>query len=183
VPPTGGLRKRQATRRPPVRCEILFVTLTTQCSDDALRRYRDIPPYLAPASHSGRGITFSKLQLSEEPNVMVPEDSSQEVPVSSCPTLAASVAGSSTAAKNILMNYTGIKVPTLVVMKSSVFWDITPCSPLKVNRHFRGTYCLHHQGQISLPATCFTLVSTLAYLTLKIEICSSKTLVDFEQTM
>jgi hypothetical protein len=33
------------------------------------------------------------------------------------------------------------------IKKSTIFWDITPCSPLKVNRHFGGTYllatCLH----------------------------------------
>jgi hypothetical protein len=28
-----------------------------------------------------------------------------------------------------------------------VFWDITPCSLLKVNQRFRGTCCLHLQGQ------------------------------------
>jgi hypothetical protein len=28
-------------------------------------------------------------------------------------------------------------------MKSSIFWDITPCSPLKVNRRFGETYRLH----------------------------------------
>jgi hypothetical protein len=28
----------------------------------------------------------------------------------------------------------GFEVLTGVVMKSSVFWDITPCSPLKVSR-------------------------------------------------
>jgi hypothetical protein len=31
-------------------------------------------------------------------------------------------------------------------MKSTVFWDITPYSPLKVNPHFGGTYRLHLQG-------------------------------------
>jgi hypothetical protein len=25
-------------------------------------------------------------------------------------------------------------------MKSSIFWDITPCTPLKINRRFGGTY-------------------------------------------
>jgi hypothetical protein len=35
-----------------------------------------------------------------------------------------------------------------------VFWDITPCSPLKVNRRFGGTYRLHLQGR-ALLATCF----------------------------
>jgi hypothetical protein len=28
---------------------------------------------------------------------------------------------------------------------SSIFWDITPCSPLKVNRRFGGTFRLHLQ--------------------------------------
>jgi hypothetical protein len=36
-------------------------------------------------------------------------------------------------------------------MKSSIFWDITPCSPLRFNRRFGGTYRLHLQGgRISL---------------------------------
>jgi hypothetical protein len=32
-----------------------------------------------------------------------------------------------------------------MVMKSIIFWDVMPHSPLKVNRHFGGTYrlCLH----------------------------------------
>jgi hypothetical protein len=34
-----------------------------------------------------------------------------------------------------------------VVMKSSTFWDITPCSPLKVNWRFWGTCCFHLQGR------------------------------------
>jgi hypothetical protein len=32
------------------------------------------------------------------------------------------------------------------IIKSIIFWDITPWSPLKVNRHFGGTCCLHLQG-------------------------------------
>jgi hypothetical protein len=32
-------------------------------------------------------------------------------------------------------------------MKSTIFWDITPCSLLKVKRHSRGTYHLHLQCQ------------------------------------
>jgi hypothetical protein len=31
--------------------------------------------------------------------------------------------------------------------KSINFWDITPCSPLSVNRRFGGTYRLHLQGR------------------------------------
>jgi hypothetical protein len=31
-------------------------------------------------------------------------------------------------------------------LKSTIFWDITPFSPLKVNRRFERTYRLHLQG-------------------------------------
>jgi hypothetical protein len=34
-----------------------------------------------------------------------------------------------------------------VVSKSSIFWDITPFSPLKVNQGFGGTCRLHLLGQ------------------------------------
>jgi hypothetical protein len=34
---------------------------------------------------------------------------------------------------------------TIYLLKSTVFWDITPCSPLKVNRRFGRTYRLHLQ--------------------------------------
>jgi hypothetical protein len=30
-----------------------------------------------------------------------------------------------------------------------IFWDITPCSPLKVNRRFGRTYDLHLQNRVS----------------------------------
>jgi hypothetical protein len=41
-------------------------------------------------------------------------------------------------------------VLTAVVIKSSVFWDITLCSPLKFNRRFGGTCRLHfHSRRIS----------------------------------
>jgi hypothetical protein len=40
----------------------------------------------------------------------------------------------------------GFEVLTAVVMKSTIFRDITPCSPLKVNRRFGGTYRLNLQG-------------------------------------
>jgi hypothetical protein len=43
----------------------------------------------------------------------------------------------------------GSEVLTAVVVKSTIFWDITPCSLLSVNRGFGGTYRLH------LFATCF----------------------------
>jgi hypothetical protein len=83
-------------------------------------------------------------------------------------------------------------------MKSTVFWDITPCSPLKANRRSGGTYTylLHLQGQgisrarnqreasrACLPPAS-TLISCSAYsLTQKMEaICSTETSVDFHRT-
>jgi hypothetical protein len=36
--------------------------------------------------------------------------------------------------------YAGFEVLTAVDMKSSIFWDITPCNPSKANRSFGGTY-------------------------------------------
>jgi hypothetical protein len=41
--------------------------------------------------------------------------------------------------------YVGFEVLTAAVMNSSVFWDTTPCSPLKINRRFRGTRLPYHQ--------------------------------------
>jgi hypothetical protein len=44
----------------------------------------------------------------------------------------------------------GFEVLTAVVKKSTIFCDITPCRPFKVNRHFDGTYRLHlHRRRIS----------------------------------
>jgi hypothetical protein len=84
----------------------------------------------------------------------------------------------------------GFEVLTAVVMKSTIFWDIKPCSPLKVNRRFWRTYRLHFQGQriglarnqLYFPPD-FTLVSCSAYSsTLKMEaICSSEATVDFQR--
>jgi hypothetical protein len=54
------------------------------------------------------------------------------------------------------VNSVGFEVFTAVVMKSIIFWDMTPCSPLSFNRRFGGTYILHLQGRInrfSKPAT------------------------------
>jgi hypothetical protein len=39
--------------------------------------------------------------------------------------------------------YVAHEVLTAVVKKSSIFWDITPCSPLKAKWRFGGTYGLH----------------------------------------
>jgi hypothetical protein len=60
----------------------------------------------------------------------------------------------------------GFEVLTAVVMKSTIFWDITPCSPLKVNRRFGGTHRLHLQSRRisrarALIDTCFHAVFLL----------------------
>jgi hypothetical protein len=52
-------------------------------------------------------------------------------------------------------------------MKTTIFWDMTPCSPLKINRRFGGAYRLHLQvrrisrarnqreSRYAVLATCF----------------------------
>jgi hypothetical protein len=64
-------------------------------------------------------------------------------------------------------------------MESTIFWDITPCSPLKVKRLFGEIYRLHFQGK----PPDFPLVCCSVYLTLKMEaICFSKISVKFQRT-
>jgi hypothetical protein len=48
---------------------------------------------------------------------------------------------------SIICIYVGFEVFTAVVMKSIIFWDMTPCSLLSCNRRFEGTYRLHLQGR------------------------------------
>jgi hypothetical protein len=81
-------------------------------------------------------------------------------------------------------------------VKSSIFWGIMLCSPLKIDRRFGGTYRLFLQGRrisqrgnqnvvnVALLATCFTLLSCLSYSsTLKMEaLCSSETSIEFQRT-
>jgi hypothetical protein len=51
--------------------------------------------------------------------------------------------------------HVGFEVFTAVVMKSIIFWDMTPCSPFSVNHRFGGTYRLHLRVEISLKlASC-----------------------------
>jgi hypothetical protein len=89
----------------------------------------------------------------------------------------------------------GFEVLTAVVMKSSVFWDIMLCNPLKINLRFGGTYLLRIHARwisqersqcknlVTSTSTCFMLVSSLAYSsTLKLQVtCSSETSVDFQR--
>jgi hypothetical protein len=93
----------------------------------------------------------------------------------------------------------GSEVLSAVIMKTSVFWDIRPCSPLKNNKRFGGICHLHFQSLIISEARnqleskwqaklclppAFTLVSCSAHSsTLKVEeICSSATSVAFQRT-
>jgi hypothetical protein len=70
--------------------------------------------------------------------------------------------------------HVGFKVLTAVVIKGSIFWDVMPRSPLKVECCFRGHFI----------STCFMLVTCLDYSSaLGMEAtCSSKTSVDFQLT-
>jgi hypothetical protein len=43
--------------------------------------------------------------------------------------------------------YIEFQVLTAVVMKNTIFWGMTPCSPLSANRRFGRTYRFHLQGQ------------------------------------
>jgi hypothetical protein len=41
----------------------------------------------------------------------------------------------------------GSGVLAAATVKSSIFWDMTPCSPTEIHRLFGGMYCLRLQGQ------------------------------------
>jgi hypothetical protein len=45
------------------------------------------------------------------------------------------------------IEFVGSEVLTALVMKSSIFWDIKPCSPLKCKRYFGVIYPLYLLGQ------------------------------------
>jgi hypothetical protein len=45
------------------------------------------------------------------------------------------------------LQYVGFPDVVTVVMKSYIFWDMTPCTPVKVNRRFGGIYHLHLEGR------------------------------------
>jgi hypothetical protein len=71
-------------------------------------------------------------------------------------------------------------------MKSIIFWDMTPCSPLSFNRRFGGSYRLHLQGRrnrfIKTSKQAGGKQNEPISLTLKIEaICSSETSVETER--
>jgi hypothetical protein len=96
--------------------------------------------------------------------------------------------------ENIILKTDNVNVEfevfTAVVMRSIIFRDVTPCSLLRCNRRFGGTYRLHLQGRRKNfqqePAchllTCWFLLKMFSS-TLKMEaICSSETSVASQQT-
>jgi hypothetical protein len=93
-----------------------------------------------PASHYSSSVT--------SPPPPPPLSSHQDMgrPVQKC---IASVYNCAVMFPNFDRNFnSGFELLTAVVMKSTIFWDITPCSPLSVNRRFGGTYRIHLQGRI-----------------------------------
>jgi hypothetical protein len=73
--------------------------------------------------------------------------------------------------------YVGFEVLTAVVMKSSVFWDITQYNSLKVNQHF-GRICRPRlQGRRIIQAINNREADRKQ--SMKMEACSSETSVDF----
>jgi hypothetical protein len=49
-------------------------------------------------------------------------------------------------------------------MNTTVFWDVTPCSPAEVHQLCAGTYCLHLQDRMSsynYNYNCFPIESFL----------------------
>jgi hypothetical protein len=78
---------------------------------------------------------------------------------------------------SFIYSYVRFEVFIVVVMKSIIFWVMTPCSPLSFDRRFGETYRLHL-------ATClFAGFSELISSTLKMEaIYSSETSVETQWT-
>jgi hypothetical protein len=52
--------------------------------------------------------------------------------------------------KQKFFRFVGFEVLTAVVVKSSIFWDVTPCGPFKVNRRFGGAYPLTFNGLLGV---------------------------------
>jgi hypothetical protein len=64
----------------------------------------------------------------------------------------------------------------MLIKKSSVFWDITPCSPLKVSLDFRRICRLHLENQREAGSKHRNFGKPME------ETCSSETPIDFHRT-
>jgi hypothetical protein len=74
----------------------------------------------------------------------------------------------------------------LLGLKSTIFWDITSCNPLRVIRRFGGTYRLHLQGRKISRARNQRerwFLAQIIFSTLKMEAtCFSETSADTQRT-
>jgi hypothetical protein len=48
--------------------------------------------------------------------------------------------------RTVYKHYVRFQVLTAASMKMVVFWVVAPCSLVNLYRRFRGSCCLHHQG-------------------------------------
>jgi hypothetical protein len=87
------------------------------------------------------------------------------------------------------VKYVGFEVFTAVVMKIIIFWDMTPCSLLRFNRRFGGTYRLHLQGRRNKFSNACCLLACWFLLKFFFRpwrwmkaICSSETSVETQRT-
>jgi hypothetical protein len=60
--------------------------------------------------------------------------------------------------------FSNVSMSSSIFTKLSIFCDMRPCSPLKVNRRFRGTCPLDHSGRKAVLATYFNAVFLLGLL-------------------
>jgi hypothetical protein len=61
------------------------------------------------------------------------------------------------------MEMVRFQVLTAASMKMTLFWDVAPCSLVEIDRHFGGTYCLHHQEVGSHALSYDTTVAQLLF--------------------
>jgi hypothetical protein len=57
-----------------------------------------------------------------------------------------------------LYQFVRFEILTAVVITISIFWDKTPCYPLKFNRRFGGTYRFHFQGIYKTRIACSSIL-------------------------
>jgi hypothetical protein len=66
---------------------------------------------------------------------------------------------------SLFVVFVEFEVLTAIDMKSSIFWDVTPCSPVNDNIRFVGTYRLHLRGErLSLARSQHETGSKICYL-------------------
>jgi hypothetical protein len=90
---------------------------------------RFTPGEIAPGTHWVGGWVDSRAGLDDVGKILDYRDSNPG------PTVIQPIAGRCTDYANY--TYVGFEVLTAVVMKSTIFWDITPCSPLRPSAHMQ----------------------------------------------